>query len=152
MEKKVAETLLEEKQKIVIGGEVYFMHPPSIATLVLASKYIGQLPSDKLDKTQLIPEMIQNSDKLLPIGDAIAVMVLGAKGYNEIANPLLDIFTRKRVTKGNLLAEKIINDDIENVLKQFLEILKLMNLSDFFSLTTFLIDLNVTKRTRRVVK
>ena len=42
--------------------------------------------------------------------------------------------------------------DIKEVLASFFKILESMNLTDFFQLTTFLIELNLTKRTRTVVK
>jgi hypothetical protein len=127
------------------------MNPPSIATLVLASKYIRQLPSKELSKERLISEMIQNADKLLPLGYALSVMILGVKDFNKLENINLTNFYKKRKTKGYVLAEKINNADIKTVLSTFFKILEAMNLTDFFQLTTFLIELNMTKPTKKVV-
>jgi hypothetical protein len=151
MESKVANTLLEEKQTIVIGEVSHKMAPPSIATLVLASKYIKQLPAKALSTDNLISEMMQNADKLIPLGSALSVMILGAKTYASKETLSFKHLYKKRKTKGELLANKINTADIKHVLGSFFRILEVMNLNDFFQLTTFLIELNITKRTKKVV-
>lgn len=152
MEEKVSATLLEESKKIVIAGETLLMSPPSIATLVLASKYIRQLPSKELSKERLISEMIQSSDRLTPLGNALSAMILGAKMFPKLEKITIKNFYKKRKTNGEVLAEKINEANIKEVLGSFFTILEAMNLTDFFQLTTFLIELNITKPTKRVGK
>lgn len=150
MEGKVSDTLLEAEKTIVIGGGTYLMSPPSIATLILASKYIGKLPDTEMKSEHMISEVIKNADQLKPLGKALASMILGAKKFNEKEKLTFKNFYKKRKTNGELLAEKIILEDINKVLTQFFIILKLMNLNDFFQITTFLITLNLTKPTKKV--
>lgn len=151
MEKKVAETLLEEKQLIVIGGETLEMKPPSIATLVLASKYIQQLPNKVLDKKYLIATMIKTAPNLLPLGLALSAMILGFEDFNKLEKRKLLTLRKKQRTQGKILADKINKTDIKEVLSTFFNVLERMNLTDFFQLTTFLIELNLTKKTKKVV-
>lgn len=151
MEKKVAETLLEEKQLIVIGGETLEMKPPSIATLVLASKYIQQLPNKVLDKKYLIATMIKTAPNLLPLGLALSAMILGFEDFNKLEKRKLLTLRKKQRTQGEILADKINKTDIKEVLSTFFKVLERMNLTDFFQLTTFLIELNLTKKTKKVV-
>lgn len=152
MEEKVANTLLEEKKVIVIEGESYKMSPPSIATLVLSSKYIKQLPKEKLDPKRLIPEMIQISDSILPLGLALSAMILGVKEFDKLEKFRPIHLFRKRKKQGYVLAEKINNAPVKQILNSFYSVLESMNLSDFFQLTTFLIELNLTSPTKKVVE
>lgn len=152
MEQKVADTLLEEKQTIVIDQVGSFeMNPPSIATLVLASKYIRQMPSKLLKEESLVSEMINNADKLAPVGKALAAMILGAKEFSKKEKLTIHNFYKKRNTRGSVIAEKINTANVSDVLNSFFDVLKGMKLNDFFQLTTFLIEMNLTKRTKKVV-
>lgn len=152
MEKKVAETLLEEKKVIVIEGVTYEVNPPSIATLVLASKYIRDLPNEILDEERLVSDLFRLAHQLPAVGYALSAMILGVKEFEKEEVVAWYSFKKQKEKQGHILAKKINNAPIKQVFSNFYKILEAMNLSDFFQLTTFLIELNMTRPTREVEK
>lgn len=159
MEQRVADTILEETTQVTIAGEKYEMPPPSFATLILFSKYVGKMPKELLDDVNPIASLLQQADKMNDISNAVACLVLGAKKFKEKhiepqkRNIFYNLFKKKKNinserTKGDVLAEKIQNADISEVYNVFIKLLHFMKLQDFFQLTTSLIELNLTKRTK----
>ena len=63
MEEKVAQTLLEEPTTVTIGGEAYKVAPPSIFTLVRASKYISKIPTDTINEGNILGSIVHNADE-----------------------------------------------------------------------------------------
>lgn len=53
IETKVADTILQKPYRVQVGEETYTVAPPSIATIILASELIAQLPGLKLDTKQV---------------------------------------------------------------------------------------------------
>lgn len=155
MEKKVADTMLEIPEEVIIGGESYKMPPPSIATLVLFSKYVGQMPKETLDEEFPIASLLQQADKLHLLGYALSAVILGAKEFHKEVDDTTKkgFFNRKSeakptITKGEELSQKINQIGIDEVTQVFVKLLKFLRIQDFFQLTTSLIELNLTKRTK----
>lgn len=161
MENQVADTILEAKKEVMIDGTSYAMASPSIATLILFSKYVGQMPKEMLDEEFPIASLLQQADKLHFVGYALASVILGVKAFNEFEEIKIEkhkkrLFSKETYTeivttdktKGEALAEKINHADIEEVLKVFFQLLKFQRFQDFFQLTTSLIELNLIKRTK----
>lgn len=151
MEQKVAETILEDRKEVRIGGESYKVASPSIATLILFSKHTAKLPREALDKDSPIASLLQNADKLEAVGEAMASIILGAKEFNEKGKGLFPFWKKHKATKGILLAKKINKAPIQEVMTSFFELVAFMELSSFFQLTTSLIEMNLTKPTKEVV-
>lgn len=80
----------------------------------------------------------------------MASLILGAEEYNKTVYKRVSSFKKIQTTKGELLAEKIIKTHVKEVLDSFYTILSFMDFNDFFQLTTSLIELNLTKPTRKV--
>lgn len=153
MEKQVAETLLDTPKIVQIGGESYAMTSPSIATLVLFSRFVSEFDTAPNEAENPVAWLLKQSHKLENIGWALAVIVLGAREFHAPQKGKFsffrDFFGKKHQTKGEILAQKINQADINEVLKIFFELLKQMRLNDFFQLTTSLTDLNLTQKTQR---
>ncbi len=148
MEDQVSKTILEKKEVVKIGGVSYNVAPPSIATLILFSEYVGKLPKEVLNKEKAIASLLKNADKLHYLGYAIASVILGAEQIKNSESKFNRFFKRKSQLEE--LAEKINNSEIEEVYVSFMEVLKSMKLKVFFHLTTSLIEMNLTKPTREV--
>ena len=86
MEDKVAQTLLEEPTTIIIGGEAYKVAPPSIITLVRASKYISKIPADTIDYDHIFGSIVHKAEDYENIAWAVAVIILGNR-FTEVARP-----------------------------------------------------------------
>ncbi|GIZ15498.1 hypothetical protein [Capnocytophaga catalasegens] len=162
IEERVSETILEEKKQITIQGETYNVAPPTIRTLIKFSKYVSAFPKEELDQERPVASLLLHSDKLHNVGYALACIILGNKEFEKKEETIFEEVKReflfKKIIKqkvivseksnGELLAEKINNAPIEEVLNVFFLLLKFMKLSDFFQLTTSLIEMNLTKATK----
>lgn len=158
MEEKVAETLLEVKKTITIGGECYQVAPPSIATLVLASKYISKIPSKEIDTESIFGSIMEYADNYQNVAKAIAVIILG---YSNFDKKVIQeqkkrwwefIFSLEKEipaeTQGEILTNKLLNANIEEIAKEFLKIISVLDVKSFFVISTSLKGMNLTKETK----
>ncbi len=156
MESKVADTILEKDKVVKIGGVSYNVAPPSIATLILFSKYTAKLPKEMLDSDNAIASLLQNAPMLEAVGGAMASLILGAEKFETHTDNVnaIRLFGGKSwknaETVGEKLAKELNKAPIDDIVKAFFELLEFMNLKSFFQLTTSLIEMNLTKPTKEV--
>lgn len=164
IEQKVAETVLQQGEEITVGGKKYTAAPASTATLILASEAVSRLPQATLDPEKVVEESLSIAKDCRPLGEIAAILILGAKHLTETVK------TRQTVEKRRLWglvrwteeveAERVIDRKAE-LARQLLEdlsprslnqlvarLLQKMELGDFFGLTTFLIEINLLRRTK----
>lgn len=148
IEQKVAETILQKDNIVQVGTIHYRVAPPSIATLILASQYISKLPKIKLDDGRIVEESLRIARECKVIGDIVAILILGAKMANK------NIISKLRYNnKRRRLAKKLLNNLTPNELYRLIsDLLRHMEIGDFFGITTFLIDLNLTRPTKVVTE
>lgn len=158
IENKVSDTILQRPYRIDIGGEPYEVAPPSIATLVIVSGLIAQLPQIEMDKKNVMMESLRIAKDCEIIGDIVATLILGAENLIEereiVQKRCLGIIREKvKVTIDNqhILSKKILRRlTPHQVNKITLDILNRMEIGDFFGLTASLIEVNLTKPTKQV--
>lgn len=117
MEEQVAQTLLEEPTTVTIGGEAYKVAPPSIFTLVRASKYISKIPTDTISEGNVFGSIVHNAEGYENIAWAISAIVLGDNFTEVETYPKWQFWKRKNnVTKGENLVKSLmkapINEEI----------------------------------------
>lgn len=151
MEEKVAQTLLEEPTTVTIGGEAYQVAPPSIFTLVRASKYISKIPTDTISEGNIFGSIIHNAEDYQNIAWAISVIVLG-NDFTEVETyPKWQFWKRKKsVTKGENLVKKLMKTPITEVTDAFFKVLGQIDIRAFFVITTSLKGMMITKPTKEV--
>ena len=151
MEEQVAQTLLEEPTTVTIGGEAYKVAPPSIFTLVRASKYISKIPTDTISEGNILGSIIHNAEEYENIAWAISVILLGKDFTQIVTYPKWQFWRKKKnVTKGELLAKKLINTPITEVSATFFKVLGQIDIRAFFVITTSLKGMMITKPTKEV--
>ena len=152
MEEQVAQTLLEEPTTVTIGGEAYKVAPPSIFTLVRASKYISKIPTDTISEGNIFGSIIHNAEEYENIAWAISAILLGKKFTEIVTYPKWQFWRKKNnVTKGEMLAKKLINTPINEVSTAFFKVLGQIDIRAFFVITTSLKGMMITKPTKEVV-
>lgn len=158
IESKTADTILERKKEVVIGDQTYEVAPPTMATLILVSELVAQLPQTKMDPENILTETLRVAKDCAVLGDIIAVLILGEENINPETKPARKHpwwdFLREPEAKTNPreeLSAKILKSLGPKRTKEIaVEILKGMEIADFFGLTTSLIEVNLTKMTREV--
>ncbi|MCM1168896.1 MAG: hypothetical protein NC324_03060 [Bacteroides sp.] len=165
METKVAETILQRPEEIQIGERTYRVAPPSVATLILASEVASRMPQVKMNPEDAMNETLANARFCRPLGEFVAVLILGAKGIKEEREIEEKIhrewYKRRWRRKGE---KKLVEVDVKAELADYLlkelsprelyeltaSLLQRMQVGDFFGLTTFLIETNLTRPTKVV--
>jgi len=164
IEGQVAQSVLQRTEEIIIGERTFQFHQPSIATLILASEAISQLPKLQLTEERLAEDSLRAARDCRILGDVVAILLLGAKNLTEkVREPQK---TRKRILFGLFSAERTIEvertiDRKGELARQLIEdltptelhtltakLLQRMQLADFFGLTTFLNEVNLTRPTK----
>lgn len=164
IENKVAAAILEKAtDKLEIGGKVYPIADPNIATLILISGIISTLPVVEKDipKERVVYSALHHAKDFSAIGDICAILILGAKNLTveeerTVEERFLGLFRRKRTVKvtvdkkaelSKLILENVAPSTIFNLMIQRLQD---MEIGHFFSITTSLSEANVLKPTKEV--
>ena len=151
MEEKVAQTLLEEPTTIIIGGEAYKVAPPSIITLVRASKYISKIPADTIDEEQIFGSIVHKAEDYENIAWAVAVILLGNR-FTETVRPRFWQFWKRKenITQGEILANKLTKAPMSEISEAFFKVIGQMDIRSFFVISTSLKGMMITKPTKEV--
>lgn len=166
IETKVAKTILQQPEEITVGGTVYQVAPPSTATLILMSEAAARMPHVKLDPERIVDEVLATADQCRPVGEFVAIMILGAKGLVETRKEVVkmkkkrffglmttvqQVETEVTIDRKAELSKKLLKDleprELHNLAARLLQ---KMQVADFFGLTTFLTEINLLRQTRRV--
>lgn len=161
-EERVANTILQEPTIIKVGEKEYEVAPPSTATLILVSAAVSRLPRIQLDETRLVQDVLASAKDCAAIGDVVAVMILGAKHVKDevvrteerTVSYCFGLFKRRvRVEVRESKREQLARELLENLSPRELQtalaqIMGLMEVGDFFGLTTFLLEVNTTRPTK----
>lgn len=155
IEQTVAETILEQHQKIDIGGKQYYIAPPSIATLILVSEAIARLPKQNFNPEKIVQESLNYAKHSRILAEIAAIIILGARKYlgrekDRKKQSKWCLFRRNRHKRDikRLTDEIIFNMSPRELNTLFARVLKTMELSDFFGLTTFLTEINLLQQTK----
>lgn len=146
LEQKTAQAVLQQPIEVEIREKKYKIAPPSIATLILVSEGISTLPRVTLDNGKIVEESLAIARECRVLGDIVATLILGAKKASKhgIINRL---FNRKRQRLAKTLLEELSPSELHALTA---ELLKTMQIGDFFGLTTFLLEVNLLRPTKVV--
>ncbi len=149
IEEQVASTILQEKKIIKVGGFSFEVAPPTLATLILASKIISKIPIRDFNKEKIVEGVFVNAEDCKAFSELASVLIIGAKNLKQVSrfNPLGYFYRRKQ----RKLAKWILNELSLKELKDLIEkIIEEMGVEHFFALSTFLSGVNLLKKTREV--
>ncbi len=158
IEKQVVEAILQKPKEIRIGQDIYQVAPPTTATLIMASELISQLPKWKLDNEKILSESLCIAKDCSFLGDILAVLILGAKGVRGtkevIRKHFFGLIKEKTTVETDLVAplsKKLLEELSPAELNEMMaELFRMMQIADFFGLTTSLLEINLLRRTREV--
>lgn len=151
-EQNTATEMLQQERKIEVGGYEYSISSPTLATLIMASAEISNLPSDGLDREHIVEDVLRNAHKYSNLGRIVAIMIIGAKKSQERKNARifgLELPFKKKETRADSLGRKLMNRHTASELTEIMmECVKRMECGDFFALSTFLAGANMLKATK----
>ena len=147
IESKTADTILEKKREITINGKVYQVSPPSTATLIEVSGLVAQLPQINLNPNDMISECVMVAKDCRVLGDIIAVMILGEGNYIE-----KKLFGLISINRRAELTKEALRMNPTKLGQAVYQLLGGLEIAAFFSITTSLIEINLTRPTKEVVE
>ena len=166
IESKVKQTILQDATEIIIGGKAYQVAPPSVATLICVSEEVSKLPHIRLEAEKVVDEVLSVAKDCRPLGNIIAILILGAKGLTETCKAVETVEKRRFwglirsveqvevetvIDHKATLARTILEDLSPSQLKSLTgQLLSKMEIGHFFGLTTSLIEANLLRPTREV--
>lgn len=168
IEKKVADTILQTPETLVVGGVEYLIFPPSTATLIMISELVADMPTIDENTENVLTEVLSVAKDMKVIGKIAATLVLGAKRIKERNKvkvwrkverrkfsflKLRHVTTTEHESEEMLeidnLAEVLIDEMDSRQLKELVsERLTNMGIPDFFGLTASLSAANLLRKTR----
>lgn len=167
IEKRAAETLLEKRMEVMVGGHRYSVAPPSLATLMEVSGLIGGAKDwDNVEDEDTVAGVALMRAMDAPmICEVVSTLILGANRAVGETSWLEGMWLKiKGEKRGNekigvsyeadkkLLVQRLMYEVTPNELLGLMTtLLEGMELGSFFGITTFLRELNVAKPTREVV-
>lgn len=156
IEQQTEKTILQKPLSIVVNGKEYKVPQPSIATLTMVSAEISVLPNKDFSKENVIQVVMSNAKFGSNIAKSLAVMILGAKAIEDEEKPTkrkwYQFKKEKQVGQFEKLTKEIQHEDIRHIVTEYVRILSSMNVQDFFTLITFLSEMNITKPTKEVIE
>lgn len=153
-EARTADTMLQRPVTVTIGGRDYEAAPPSLATLMLASEAIAELPPVPPSPDNVLSSCLGMARHCGPIARVLAILILGARDCCPRAPRRQWWQLHRRDTAPDpvtALARRIATEATPRQLNDMAaQLLGGMQVGDFFALTTFLAEANMTRPTKVV--
>lgn len=170
IEQKAGATILQEPiASVTIAGKTYQVPPPTIATLIMVSSLISELPEINPDTptVEILPTILEAAKDCGSLGQIAATIILGAKRIKQYPMTTVDTYNIARkwswkhcrriekvvsttvgVFERDYIAEHILQEMTPAELHEFvMAALAEAHLADFFVLTTSLHTKSLLKRT-----
>lgn len=171
LESKVADAILERVTDVItIDGREYPIGPPTAGTLILVSELVASLPEVSETPENYYREVLRVAKDMSIIGRIVATLILGAKrikeqrtvtvfvsqerkkwSWRKLGKVKVDTSVAVMKPEIDYIAQRIIDEVTnETLLKIVAKRLGMLQIKDFFELTTFLSGANRLKATREV--
>lgn len=135
IEKKVADAVLQREQQLTLHGVKFNVQQPTIATLIAVSELVAQLPETEANNPLSVMQDLKNCEV---VGKVFATIILGVKKRKW--------YDFRYKSRKERLSNWIVNNCTPNELCGLLgEVMKLMQLADFFVLTASLTGTSLTR-------
>ena len=150
VEQIAGEAILQDAQTINIKGVEYKVAPPTTATLIEVSKYISAIPEITVNKDgNVIMEVLASAADCECFGDIAAILILGKKYLVTEKKRFFGLIKRKQNNQKILAEELLLNLSAEELNNLILEIFKMLKVDFFFSISTFLKEINLLRQTKQ---
>lgn len=144
IEQRTAEAVLQTPETVKVGNKEYTFMPPTSATLIAASAAVSKLPRVTLNSQDVISEVLRVGKDCAPVGEAVAILLCGAKGYLRDGKQHKEYEERVREMTLHLL-EDLTTTELQELA---VAIFTRSDVSSFFGLTAFLAEANILKATK----
>lgn len=140
----MCDAILEEPVRIEIKGQVYFVAPPTAATLIEASKYLSQLPNMPEVGDEVV-KALAHAHQCEFVAEVVATLMLGRKGLTtqRLWGLIPPADNRKRLVRT--LLDELTWAEISDLGNA---IIARLDIGFFLGFTTSLREINLLQQTR----
>lgn len=161
IEQLTADTILQKgEQTLEVGDKTYQIGKPTVATLIMVSELISQIP-EYTNNDNIVSEVLAKAKDTKVLGKIVATLILGAKRVKEHHKVTKEIpqnwlLRRFKPTKVQVIGEEVdvlAEEILDNCSPSELSVITSVTLSNleigaFFAITTSLMTTNVLKPTK----
>ena len=145
-EKMVADTILARGSEIALGGKIYTLAPPTLATLIMVSEVVSSFPQAKLTDDKKMQYALSEAKNYGVLPELLAILILGAKAVERAKRSRKWRWFGK--SRYDRLVEEIrLNASPSEVKRAIIPMFNNLEIRDFFVCTTFLAGINILKPT-----
>ena len=156
IENKTADTILQKPIELKVGGNVYYVAKPTLATLIEVSKSISLLPKvGKIHNEEVIPFILSNASKYGRVLAHIAAILIVGIGNDKKAPENKNKWKirwfqkKKRQSKIDVMTEEIMNNASCKEISEIISgALSYQGIGFFLSTIISLSGANVTEKTK----
>lgn len=153
IEKKVSEAILQQQRQITIDGKKYTYGKPSVATIIMISELVSELPiaDPDIKQSDLVAEVMKIAKDCKVIGRIVATIILGAKRIKQMQGELPKKHWWQKQPKNELdeLSERVLLEmSPQEIAKIITEQLIHLEIGSFFGITVSLVNQNALKPTK----
>lgn len=145
IEQQTADTILQRPETLTIGERTFNVPKPTTAALIMASAAASKLPRVSLQGGEdLVSEVLRVGRDCAPIGEVLACLITDTRGSMSSGEAHKQYEERLKETTAALLEE----GSPSELMRAAALLLNTSDVSNFFGLTTFLVEVNLTKATK----
>lgn len=156
VEEKAADTILQKDEVIEIGRKKYHVGPVSVGTLIQVSRLVSRMPTIELNTetaNDIVTGTLMIAKDCEVLGEIAATLVLGASKPNH--HSIIEKVARRLKLSHEDKIKRLSNTILQQMSAKELNALVValfskMEISDFFGLTTSLLEVNVLRKTKEV--
>ncbi len=146
IEQKVADAILQRPKTIKIGERTLTVAKPTTASLIMASAAASKLPRVNINENNIVGEMLRIGKDCNVVGEILACLLVNPKGSTGDIDMRAE-YDKKIQETASILLEECSPSELEKIA---ITLLNTSEVSHFFGLSTFLIEVNLIKATRKV--
>lgn len=159
IEKKTADAILQRVKAITIGGKEYLIAPPTLATLILVSEAVAELPRFEFSPENIVNDALAVAPSFAGLAEIAAILILGEKRLKtteiEKRRYLGGLITRRKRVQVDMkkrVADELMGVELKELSNAVSTLLGGLQTEHFFALASFLTAINLTKPTREEAK
>jgi len=143
------DAILQNHITVKVNGREYKVAPPSTATIIEVSKYIATIPDLKVSADgQVLMEVLATAKDCTYLGDIAAILILGRKNLVTEKRRFFGLI-RSEQNNQKRLADELLNTlSPEELNRLMIEIFNTLRVDFFFSITIFLKEINLLRKTK----
>ncbi len=145
-EKKTADTILQRRYSVSMGGRTYSVRPPSLGALIELSEHVSLLPrfgDEDRGTADIVSYAMSQARYCRPLADVAVILLQGSRSGCPVW--LVPLYALRATFIRRRFMRRATGGDLSAMVSEFV---KRSQVGDFFASTAFLSALDMTRETK----